>query len=40
MTADAQGTQLPCNGRKDTEYVKETVNGKAKSKQRLGFVWN
>jgi len=40
MTADSQGTQLPCNGRQDTEYVKETVNGKARTKQRLGFVWN
>lgn len=40
MTADGQGTQLPCNGRTDTEYFKETVHGPAGSKNRLGFVWN
>ncbi|XP_076439715.1 cilia- and flagella- associated protein 210-like [Babylonia areolata] len=39
MVQDKCGVQLPCYQRVDTENVKKQIQGKAKSKARLGFVW-
>lgn len=39
MVCDKSGKQMPHYVGDTTEEVKDTIYGKAKSKQRLGFVW-
>lgn len=39
MVMDKTGKQMPHYQRDSTEDTKDSINGKAPSKKRLGFVW-
>lgn len=39
MVNDKSGKQMPHYQKESTNNIKETINGKAQTKKRLGFVW-